>query len=218
MRVSKPRFHVLPAGATIVHVSTLTQRIFILLAVVALAGCGGGTKNVSESALPKLVLQPADLPPMFVRFDAGTLSPRDLSAPRTDPSRFGRRGGWKARYRRAGSAATRGPLVVQSTVDLFDSAGGARRDLRAYRIQFEVAVSQPGTKLVPAPTMGGASYALAQRQPGAIRPVLFFTVAWRDRNVTASVLVEGFEGRITLGDAAALALKQQRRIARAGSG
>ncbi len=189
-----------------------------MLAVAALAGCGGGTKSISESALPKLVLQPADLPPIFVRFDAGTLNRRDMGARRTDPSRFGRRGGWKARYRRPGSAATRGPLVVQSTVDLFDSAGGARRDLRAYRDEFEDAVSQPGTKLVPAPALGSASYALAQRQPGAIRPVLFFTVTWRDRNVTASVLVEGFEGRITLRDAAALALKQQRRIAQAGSG
>ena len=191
----------------------------IVLAVAALSGCDGGTKNISESALPKVVLQPTDLPPVFVRFDAGTLSPRDVSAPRTDPSRFGRRGGWKARYRRTGSPATRGPLVVQSTVDLFDSAGGAKRDLRAYRAQFEDAASvAPGTKLVAAPTLGSASYALAQQQPGAIRPVLFFTVAWRDRNVTASVLVEGFDGRITLEDTVALARKQQLRIADAGRG
>lgn len=197
----------------------LTQRTFILLVVAALAGCGDGTKLISESALPKLVLQAADLAPVFVRFDAGNLSRRDMSPPRTDPSRFGRRDGWKARYRRAGSTATRGPLVVQSTVDLFGSADGAKRDLLAYRAGFDAAVREaPGGKLVAAPTIGSASYALAQRQPGAVRPVLFFTVAWRDRNVTASVLVEGFQGKITLGDAAALALKQQRRIAEAGQG
>jgi hypothetical protein len=42
--------------------------------------------------------------------------------------------------------------------------------------------------------------------------VFFITVAWRDRNATASVLVEGFEGRITPNAALAFARRQERRI------
>ena len=49
-------------------------------------------------------------------------------------------------------------------------------------------------------------------QTGA-KPVRFFTIAWRDRNATASVTVEGFGGRVTLAEAVALARKQEARIA-----
>jgi hypothetical protein len=45
-----------------------------------------------------------------------------------------------------------------------------------------------------------------------VRTVFFITVAWRDRNATASVLVEGFEGRITPNAALAFARRQERRI------
>jgi hypothetical protein len=189
-------------------------RSFALLAVAALAACGGsGEQKIAVSALPMLVLQPSDLPRVFVRFDDGRLGPRDMSPPRSDPARFGRVDGWKARYRRPGSQATRGPLVVQSTVDLFDSARGAKNDLAAFRGQFDDAIAAGGGKLAVAPTIGAASHVLIQRQPGAARPVLFFTIAWRVRNVTASVLVQGFEGKIELGDALALARRQERRIA-----
>jgi hypothetical protein len=184
-------------------------------AVVLLAGCGGGEKKLPESALPRLVLQSADLPGVFARFDAGRLSPRDMSPPRTDPDRFGRLGGWKARFRRSGSAATRGPLVIQSTADLFGSSGGAKDDLDDYRDQFDEVAREAGGTLLTAPTIGSESFVLRQRQPGAPRDVLFITVAWRDRNATASVLVEGFEGRITPDDAVRIARRQARRIERA---
>jgi hypothetical protein len=191
-------------------------RSLALLAVAALAGCGGGGgKKIPESALPRLVLQAADLPKVFVRFDAGRLAPRDLSPPRTDPERFGRAGGWKTRYRRAGSAATRGPLVVQSTADVFDSTGGAKDDLAAYGAGFDAAVREAGARLVRVPSVGSGSHVLIQRQPAAAGAVLFITVAWRDRNATASVLVEGFAKRISLHDALVLARRQERRIAAA---
>ena len=40
----------------------------------------------------------------------------------------------------------------------------------------------------------------------------FFRVAWRYRNATAAVTVEGFDGRVHAADAVALARKQQRRL------
>jgi hypothetical protein len=41
---------------------------------------------------------------------------------------------------------------------------------------------------------------------------VYFTVAWRYGNVTASVAVDGFEGKLTLSEALAVARKQQQRI------
>jgi hypothetical protein len=186
-------------------------------AVALLAGCGG-EKTIPHSTLPRLVLQPADLAAVFVRFDTGSLAPRDMSPPRADADRFGRLGGWKARFRRSGFATTRGPLVIQSTIDLFRSSGGAKDDLDAYRDQFDDVAREAGGSLLSAPTIGRESIVLRQRQPGTPRDVVFITIAWRDRNATASVLVEGFEGRITPDDALRIARRQERRIEAAGLG
>jgi pimeloyl-CoA synthetase len=55
------------------------------------------------------------------------------------------------------------------------------------------------------------SFGVTFVQPGA-KPVRFFRIAWRDRNVSASVTVQGFGARIALSDALALARKQERLI------
>src|SRR5689334_17400820 len=92
-----------------------------LVAVLALAACGGGAdKPVKPSQLPKLVLQPHDLSGPFTAFDVGRQVRLDqVPGPRGNPARFGREGGWKARYNRPGSPTTRGPLVVESRADVF---------------------------------------------------------------------------------------------------
>ena len=45
--------------------------------------------------------------------------------------------------------------------------------------------------------------------------VRYYTVAWRERNATASVSVNGFNGKLTLSDALKLARAQERRMAAA---
>src|SRR4051794_39242643 len=102
-----------------------------LVTVVLLAACGGGGDDVvTPKQLPKLVLQPPDLPGAFTAFDVGRQVRLDqVAGPRADPSRFGREGGWKARYNRPGSPTTRGPLVVESRADVFKDAAGAAKDL-----------------------------------------------------------------------------------------
>src|SRR3954464_2516488 len=108
-----------------------------LVTVALLAGCGGGTKTVPSSKLPKLVLQQADLRGPYTAFDVGRQTQLDwVPGPRSNPARFGRKDGWKARYNRPGSATTRGPLVVESRADVFKDAAGATKDLAAYRAQF----------------------------------------------------------------------------------
>jgi hypothetical protein len=181
------------------------------LGLALVAGCAhGGGPEIVQQSLPSLVLQPSDLASTFTRFDVGRIAKLDVHpGPRADPHRFGRKGGWKARYKRSGSPTTRGPLVVESRADLFDGAGGAAKDLDAYEEEFRQAGRSLGQ-----PRLGAEARAMTFRQG----TVLFFTVAWRERNATGSVLVEGFEGHVVLGDALALARKQEARISAAVRG
>ena len=156
---------------------------------------------IASGDLPRVVLQPDDLPRAFTRFDEGRQIGAD-APPGATPDRFGRSGGWKARYRRSGSTETRGPLVVESRADLFASADGAAKDLEAMRARLR------GGRAVAQPHLGDDAVASMLRQGG----VVFFTIGWRYENVTASVSVNGFAGRLSLADAVALARKQQQRI------
>jgi hypothetical protein len=185
------------------------------LTVIVLAACGGGAKTVPPSQLPKLVLQQSDLHGPFTAFDVGRQTQLDrVPGPRSDPARFGREGGWKARYNRPGSATTRGPLVVESRADVFKSAGGATKDLAAYRAQF---AQPPGARRLRVARVGAAATATMQERTG--KPAArFISIAWRDGNVTASVTVNGFAPGLRTADALALARAQQRRIARALGG
>jgi hypothetical protein len=186
-----------------------------LVTVVALAACGGSAdKTVKPAQLPKLVLQPRDLSGAFTAFDVGRQVRVDqVRGPRGDPSRFGREGGWKARYNRPGSATTRGPLVVESRADVFKDAAGATKDLAAYRAQF---AAQPGgPKPFRVTRLGQGATATLLDRPG--RPAArFVSVAWRDGNVTASVTANGFARGLRTGDVVALARAQERHIAAAG--
>ena len=176
--------------------------------LLVVAGCGGN-EEIDASRLPGLVLQPGDVPG-FSQFDAGRQGLADLpSGQRSDEQRFGREGGWKARYRRPGSPSTRGPLVIESRADVFESGDGAEKELEA--VAKELARSgEP----VEAPELGDASVAATMTQQ-ALADVRFYTIAWRWRNVAAMIVVQGFEGRLELDDAVELARKQQRRMERA---
>jgi hypothetical protein len=182
-----------------------------------LNGDDGGA--IPESVLSTLVLQPDDLPGAFARFDEGPLAIADAPVgDRADPSRFGRTGGWKARYRRSGSSATSGPLVVESRVDLFDGSGGAERELDAHRDELELQARHPSdSELVEVELLGAEAVALTQGSGDIPDSVVFHTVLWRFGNVTASVAANGFTGKLLLADVLALARAQHRRIAAAAA-
>jgi hypothetical protein len=181
-----------------------------LVVTLLLAACGG-SHDLPTSSLDALVLQQRDLGPAYSKFSSGPQILLDTQGTlRADPARYGRKGGWIARYRRVGPA-TGGPLVVESRADLFGDADGAKTDLRAYG---EVLAKTAGSHMraLRLPAIGAAALGVTFLQAGA-KPVRFFTIAWRDRNATASVTVEGFGGRVTLAEAVALARKQEARIA-----
>jgi hypothetical protein len=189
----------------------LRRRVLPLTLVAFLAACGSNAHNISESQLSKLVLQEQDLPAAYSPFNSGPQVRLDnQGSPRSDVKRFGRKGGWIARFSRPGDRATSGPLVVESRADLFADADGARSDLDAYGEEFR---RTPTTfRYVEVRELGDAADGITFRQAGGIR---YFRIAWRDRNVTAAVTIQGFEGKIQLGEALALARKQDKRIAAA---
>ena len=159
--------------------------------------------------LDKRVLQQRDMGAGFEAFNSGPQVQLDnQGTPRADPSRFGREGGWIARFHRGGSRRTRGPLVVESRVDVFKSSAGAESDFAEYKVLLG---DLPGARAIPAPQLGDQAAAVTFTQAGAL-PLRFYRIAWRYRNATASVTVEGFDTKIAEPDAVALARKQQARL------
>lgn len=157
------------------------------------------------------VLQPEDLPRIFIRFDEGAQVRADLprSRARGNPTRFGRVQGWKARYRRPGSTQTRGPVVIESRVDLFKSADGARRELEAYRRDLPEGLRVLGQAPLG---LGEDGFTATGRQGTGQFAVRFYLVAWREAAMTGSLFLNGFEGKFMLQQAVALARKQQLRM------
>lgn len=188
--------------------------VFAFALVVAPAGCAAFADDepaVPEAALSTLVLQPEDLP-AFTRFDEGALAIADApTGERADPERFGRVGGWKARYRRPGSARTRGPLVVESRADLFASSGGAGKELDAHRDELH-ALRSAGAEVIALERLGDEAVALTPGAGDAPGSVVLCTIVWRSRNVSASLTTNGFSGKLRLADVVELARAQQRRI------
>lgn len=192
------------------------RRAVLFLAILGLAGCsltgddGGASIEVAE--LQKLVLQPDDLPRSFVRFDEGRQIVADFPAgARADPARFGRRDGWKARYRRVGTIQTTGPLVIESKADVFDSGEGAEDDFEAARAETDE--SEPEWQPIGEPGLGDESFAATLLQGTESSGVRFYQVVWREDNAVASLNVNGFARGLALEDALELARAQERRIA-----
>ena len=184
----------------------------LLLVTALLAGCGQGSAGpkLKEAQLRTLVLQPKDLPRGLEEFDFGRQLTTDAHpGPRRDQTRFGRQDGWKARYRRGGKDAT----VIESRVDVFAHVGGAKQDLDAYSAEFENSKAAGWKPLTVAAIGDGSRGAtLLQRAPGG--GLRYFTIAWRDGRLTASVTIAGFARSMRLDEALALARKQERRLAR----
>jgi hypothetical protein len=183
-------------------------RWLVTVLLVALAGCTSNGKAAATAAdLPSVVLQPADLPGAFERFDEGRQTLADAGPGRSDGERFGRQGGWKARFRRMAGPAATGPLVVESRADVFAKVDGARKDFAAYRAAL---TGRPEPAKI-----GDEAVTATSLSPGEPSAVQFFTVVWREHNLTASVVVSGYEGQLTLATAVDLARRQSSRIAAA---
>ena len=179
---------------------------------VLVAGCGGhaSTHRATKSDLPHFVVTAGDLPAVFSSAGSGRQQSYELQG---DATRFGRIDGWVSRFKRSGTVATRGPLVVESRADLFDSSDGAKKELE--RRADAAATSTADAHAVDAPALGDSARAATYETPGLERPVHFYVVVWRRANVVASVNVQGFD--VTLADGVALARRVDQRMAKAES-
>jgi hypothetical protein len=189
-------------------------RILLLCFVaLTLAACGGSNGHtVAAGQLNSLVLRQKDVGGAFASFyDGPQVNLDNAGTVRADPQRYGREGGWIARYHRGGSPSTRGPLVIESRVDIFKDAAGAKTDLLAYS---DVLKKMPGARplRLAGPKIGDGAVGVTFVQASS-KPLRFYRIAWRDRNVTASVILEGFDGKLRLDQALALARRQERLIA-----
>lgn len=181
----------------------MVRVLSVFALVAALAGCGGDDERIPVDRLRDLVLRPEDVPGGFARFDDGRLTATDMpTGARRDSARFGRIGGWKARYR--GDAE--GILLIESRVDSFPDSDGASRELDAHRSELDSA---------GAAELGDEAFMTTTRQEAEPRAISFTTVAWRQDSVTASVLVQGFEDALRTDSVLELAHRQEQRIARA---
>jgi hypothetical protein len=187
-----------------------------LALVLGLSACQDDEDPIARAELPTLVIGDADLGRFWTAFDRGRQVRADrVPGAREDPTRHGRIDGWKSRYRRAGTAETRGALVVESRADLFRSADGAEDDLEAYEQELSVELAELDGKRVEVIALGEEAVGVTYTQPGATRAVRFYRLAWRRANATASLTVNGFDGWLSLRDALALARKQDARLATA---
>jgi hypothetical protein len=190
----------------------LRRIVIALVAVLALPACTGDDgATIPRERLARLVLQPADLPRGFSEFDSGRQVRADAHpGPREDRERFGRIDGWKARYRWVGARSAGRPIVLESRADLFDTAGGAKKDLDAYRKELEEPPVGSGLRVtkIEAPKLGDDAIAFRSAQGSLV----FVTVAWRRANATASLSAEGFAGRLEPRDVYGLARRQARRL------
>ena len=187
--------------------------VFLPVLVLLAAGCfggGGGAKSISAANGESLVLAQSDVGSEFRQFDRGSQKLSDLSPPRDDLNRLGRKGGWKARFSRPGTRTTDGPLVISSLADLFSSETQARGDFDLYKLSLSEFETAGGKPVVSDEPFADDFDAVTYRQglpPNAVR---YYVIAWREGTVTASVNVSGF--KLTWEQAVALAQKQDRRI------
>lgn len=198
------------SGALFTSVTPAVRGFALTLLLLVLAGCslmGGDDASIEVAELEHLVLQPPDLPRSYLRFDVGRqIAAEAPEGARADPNRFGRRDGWKARYRGPG-----GTPVIESKADLFDSAADAEDELEAARADLDK--SAVDWSPIGEPGLGDQSFAATYLQGTKSSGVRFYQVVWREDNVTASLLVNGFERRLALADVLELAQAQQRRVA-----
>jgi hypothetical protein len=186
------------------------RSLLLLAAVALLAGCSLSENDdgaaIAADELKQIVLQPGDVSSAFSRFDEGRQGVTDLPEG-VEPGGEG----WKARYRRAGTPATEGPLVIASLVNRFPSSSDAEEQLQTLRSSLED--GDLPWRTAPAPELGDEAFAVSYDEGS----VTFAVVGWRKANITASVEVNGFAGKLELADAVELARKQAQRIERAAS-
>jgi hypothetical protein len=181
-----------------------------IAAVLVLAACDAGTTPVPTSKVNQLTLTEQDLPGFLAFYKGPQVQLDNQGTNRTNASRFGREGGSIIRLHPADSTQTNGALVIESRADLFKDSDGAKSDFALYQALLKRPTGS-GVSQISIPGLTQDSIGVTFTEAGG-RTLRFFRIAWRDRNVTAAITVEGFDGSVSQDQAIALAKKQENHI------
>lgn len=181
----------------------------LLVLALGLSGCdAGGT--IPATKLSQLVLSEQEMSGFAAFYKGPQVRLDNQGTNRSDAGRFDREGGWIIRFHPAQSTTTTGPLIVESRADLFKAADGAKSDFAAYAALLS-GRNGGDQKAFGIPGLAQDSRGVTFTEVGG-RTLRFYRIAWRDRNATASITVEGFDGDVTQDQAIALAKKQEAHI------
>jgi hypothetical protein len=196
------------------------RRIAVLsLGALVLAACsgGGGGHAIGSRDLPKLLLQREDVSSIFKRLEAGPETIADLGGNEANGTRFGREGGWKARYRRVRDVSAPGAYILDSRAEVFKGSDGASKSFDSVRSAIEKSpLLVPRHVEIFTPNVGAEAFGATVVQRPGRRAVRLVTIIWRNGNVKASLSANGFADQLSVDDVVALARAQDRHIRDAG--
>jgi hypothetical protein len=199
-------------GFSCKHASILVALALALVFAVA-AGAAPSPK--------KMVLTRSDLGSAFLPDGATQVTNADVvksgSATAAQLASWGRIDGYKASFKiktnRALANKLTGPIYVVSGANTYTADAGAHAAWLAQIAQFK---KTAGVLTVKGKRIGTESklfsYTASAKVNGVRVVYLVFIYSWRSGSNTASILCEGFRGRIAKEAATGLALKQQSRI------
>jgi hypothetical protein len=189
--------------------------VFLALAVVFVAAA------VAAPSPAKMVLKRLDLSTAFLPDGATQVTNADVVAGggATDAqlASWGRIDGYKVAFKiktnRALANKLIGPIYVVSGANTYNTAAGAHV---AWLAQLSALKKTPGIHTAVGRRVGSESklltYTQSAKVSGGTVTYLIYVYTWRSGSNTASLICEGFKGRITKQAAVKLARKQQSRI------
>jgi hypothetical protein len=192
-------------------------RLASLLAVAALAACGGGDSSSTPDPAT-LVLRSGDVPSGFARDPAGTGEVTNANVAQGRPSGYeqkledwGRVGGYSIRFRRKGTAA--GPLAktlfVDSRSSVYDNDDGAHESFQSGLRDYALT----GFREVPFSLgVGDETHVFQGSGPLNGQTVTFVVGAWRTGPVLSTVAVAAPPGGVRPAALKGLAQAQERHV------
>ena len=197
--------------AAVTSAAVTSVRIAVLvLVMLALAACGESSgKKLSDAALAKLVLQPAELRGLDRFANEQEIMSQQSPVLGRDPHRFGRQNGWVARYRRL--RGNDGPLTLASGVEAFGKSSGASDFFDEVTELNERNAAGSHMKAADGDDLGDERRVLAT-PPGRPGSVRFVLAVWRTGRFVGSISASGYSGRISPADVIALVKRQDERL------
>ena len=189
--------------------------VFLALAVIFVAAAAAAPSPA------KMVLKRLDLSTAFLPDGAAQVTNADVVAGggATDAqlASWGRIDGYKVAFKiktnRALANKLIGPIYVVSSANTYNTAAGAHT---AWLVQLSALKKTPGIHTAVGRRVGSESklftYTQSAKVSGVTVTYLIYVYTWRSGSNTASLICEGFKGRITKQAAVKLARKQQSRI------